>query len=244
MNRPRLERPHLETGTRRTDGGSLPTSMLRDISTRLIKGGLALLPSDTCYSLGALPNSRISRSAINSILGRQDHPISLAFGDLRQVEEYVHLNNTVAILLERFTPGPITIVCKALDSVSDEFLFQNIGSHDRTIGVRITDSSVERDIAASTVYPIMTVAVRERNGDTVRDYERAVEVVSGGIRRANWQGYWAGIESTTRFHFCHSTVVRVVADGTLELLREGDFAFDEIQHAVTQMSTWAIQDWT
>ena len=154
------------------------------------------------------------------------------------------LDNTIAILLERFTPGPITIVCKANDSISDEFLAQNIASTDRTIGVRIPDSTVERDIAASTKYPIMTVAVREANGDTVQDYNRAVEIVAAGIEGTNWQGNWTGIESTSSWHFCHSTVIRVNQDAGIELLREGDIELGEIQEALKMMSGWAIQDWT
>ncbi len=54
----------------RTDGKALPTSIIQQMRSKLLRGGFVLLPSDTCYSLGALAIDERSRKNINTILNR------------------------------------------------------------------------------------------------------------------------------------------------------------------------------
>jgi L-threonylcarbamoyladenylate synthase len=64
----------------RTRGGSLPGSVLENVAEIIQQGGFVLLPSDTCYSIAAQPpRSEDARRRINTLLGRTDIPISLAF---------------------------------------------------------------------------------------------------------------------------------------------------------------------
>lgn len=227
----------------RTDGRSLPTSVVQKVRGRLLQRGFVLLPSDTCYSLGTLAIDESARNKVSTILGRKDEPISLAFSSYLQVQQLVKMDNTTAMLLERFTPGPITIVCKAKDDVSKEFLEHTIGSADRTIGVRIPDRWVERDVAGCTQYQLMTVAVRDfETGEAIQDFKRALEVVSQGTERLGGAG-WAAIEGDDFYAF-HSTVVRVGGSDKVELLREGDIPFADIRKAINTLSGWAVEDWT
>jgi L-threonylcarbamoyladenylate synthase len=214
---------------RRTDGRNLPTFIVQQVRGTLLHRGFVLLPSDTCYSLGTLAFDENSRKNANAILGRKDEPISLAFSSYLQVQQFVKVGNTTAALLERFTPGPITIVCEARDNVSKEFLEKTIGSLDRTIGVRIPDTRIERDIAGCTQYQLMTIAVRDLDTrEPVRDFKRALEIVNLGIEKIGDVG-WAAVEGSDRFHALHSTVVRVGGSDEVKLLREGDIPFTDIQ---------------
>ena len=241
MNGPQLliSRNHL------TAGKSLATSVVQRVLGNLLRRGFVLLPSDTCYSLGALAIDESVRRNVNIILDRKDEPISIAFSSYPQVQRFVEMNNTSALLLERFTPGPITIVCKAKADLSKEFLSHCIGSTDGTVGVRIPDSAIERDIAASTQYQLMTIAVRdpEKNGEAIQDFNRAQKVVALGIERLGG-ATWAAIENPTKFHALHSTVVRVDDVGKVTLLRPGDTSFDEILDAINNVSGWAVEDRT
>jgi L-threonylcarbamoyladenylate synthase len=227
----------------RTQGGALPTSRIQQVRSKLLERGFVLLPSDTCYSLGTLAFNEAARNNVNAILDRKEGPISLAFGNYLQVQRFVEMDNTTALLLERFTPGTITIVCKAKNDISKDFLVRTIASTDGTVGVRIPDSSIERDVAASTQYPLMSVAVRDlKTGEAIQDFKQALEVVGLGIERLGGAG-WAAIEGDI-FHGRHSTVVRVGGVDKVELLREGDTSFEEILGAINGMSGWAIEDWT
>ena len=237
-----MNRPHpLINKMQRTDGGSLPTSVVQQVGAALLRWGFVLLPSDTCYSLGALPIDESVRNKVNVILSRKDEPISLAFGSYLQVQRFVQMDNTTAMLLERFTPGPITVVSKAKPDISKEVLTRTIGVTDGTIGVRIPDSRIERDIAASTQYPLMTIAVRDLDtGEAIQEFDRALEIVSQGIDKVGGAG-WAAIEGD-EFYASHSTVVRVSGVGKVELLREGDISFADIQEAIKTLSGWAVED--
>jgi L-threonylcarbamoyladenylate synthase len=226
----------------RTYGGALPTSRVQQVRSKLMRRGFVLLPSDTCYSLATLAVDEDSRNNVNAILDRKEGPISLAFSSYLEVQRFVELDNTAAMLLERFTPGPITVVCKAKDDPSKKSLAQIIGSPDGTIGVRIPDSSIERDIAACTQYILMSVAVRYRNTrDAIQDFAHALEVVGEGIARFGGAG-WAAVEGDA-FYSRHSTVVRVGGTERVKLLREGDIPLDEILSAVNSISGLAMEDW-
>jgi L-threonylcarbamoyladenylate synthase len=228
----------------RTVGGSLPTSVVQKLRDSLMHRGFVLLPSDTCYSLGTLAFDESSRRQVNAILGRKDEPISLAFSSYFQVQQLVKMGDTTAVLLERFTPGPITIVCEAKDDVSKEFLEDTIGSVDRTIGVRIPDSWVERDVAGCSEYQLMTVAVRDLDTkEPIQDFKRALEIVDLGIERLGGAA-WAAIERNTLFHGLHSTVVRIGGSDKVELLRKGDIPFTDIREAVKSLSGYTLEDWT
>jgi L-threonylcarbamoyladenylate synthase len=242
MSRPQFEISRMQ----RTEGRSLPTSIVRQVRDMLLQGGFVLLPSDTCYSLGALAIDKNSRNNVNAILDRKLGPISLAFGNYPQVQQFIKVNEAIDLLLERFTPGPITIVCKAKEVVPEDFLLHTIGSSDRTIGVRIPDSSIERDIAASTEYLLMTVAVRDfETGEAIQDFERAQEIVSLGIDERLKGANWAAIEGDDDFHPFHSTVIRVSGVNKVDLLRKGDQdKAEEIVDFIKGVLGWTIVDMT
>lgn len=227
---------------KRTDGGALPTSIVQQIRSQLMRRGFVLLPSDTCYSLGALAIDEATRKNINIVLRREEEPISLGFSSYLQVQRFVKVGDTAALLFERFTPGPITIVCKAKNNVSKEFVEQALGSFDRTIGVRISDSFIEREVAACAYEPVMTVAVRDlRTKEPIQDFGKALEIVTSGIERLGDVG-WGAIEGEA-FYGLHSTVIRVGDSNKVELLREGDIPFDEILSATNSISRLAMKDW-
>lgn len=226
----------------RTYSGALPTSIVQQVRSKLMRRGFILLPSDTCYSLGALAIDESIRKNINIVLNRKDEPVSLAFSSYLQVQRFVEVGNTAALLFERFTPGPITIVCKAKNSVSKEFVEQALGSFDETIGVRISDSFTEREVAACAYEPVMSVAIRDsQTGEPVQDFEKALDIVSLGVERLGGAG-WAAIEGDA-FYGLHSTIIKVVDSTKVELLREGDIPFDEIMSATNSISRLSMEDW-
>lgn len=225
-----------------TKSGSLSSLHITLIKNDLMRGAMVLLPSDTCYSLATLASSAQNFDNINLLLNRKKEPISLAFPNFSRVLEWIEHDHVTLTLLEKFTPGPITIVCRAKMNVPEKFTTKTIGSNNRTIGVRIPDSVIERDIASCTNYLITTVAIRyPENNEVVQNFEHALEIVGNGIEKIE-NTYWDAIEGGT-FYSNHSTVVRVV-DGPekLKLIREGDINFNEIKALSNTISTWAYID--
>lgn len=217
----------------RTRGGSLPGRALSRVADLLARGGYALLPSDTCYSLAALPpDSDDARSRINRALGRPDIPISLAFPSLTSTRQWIARDPVATSILQNFCPGPITVICAALHEevvIPRPFLEKAIRVLDRTIGVRIPDSIIERDVAACTEFPITTVAVRtEGYKDIIQDFRDALQVVGSGIDAIGGTE-WCAIEGQ-EFYALNSTIIRVPGhNSAVDKVRDGDIPFPEIE---------------
>jgi L-threonylcarbamoyladenylate synthase len=233
----------------RLQSGAILTSAMQQIKHTLLNRGFVLLPSDTGYSVAMLAIQRHVRSNINTLLNRSsDTPISLAFPNIAKVEKFVYLNNISASLLENFTPGPITVVCKVREELPVEITSAVAGSDNRTIGIRIPDSFIERDIASCTEFPITTVAVRDPSDNkVVKDFEQAREIVTKGMENEDLRNnlIWGAAVEGESFYEAQSTVVYVTGDAEkLRLEREGDISFEKIQSALGSTPFWAIEEWT
>lgn len=220
----------------RTRYGAVSTYNGQRVRQLLLRGGLVLLPSDTCYSLAALAIDREVYKTINKILNRNELPISIAFPNFRTVESHIKLQGHTARLLEKFTPGPITVVCGGHSKLNEV-----ARSADGTIGVRVPDSIIEREIAGYTRYPITTVAIRDHKQNVIQDFEEAIETVKKGIGRLGHQVQWAAIEGQQDFSQ-HSTVVRYDEQSKeVTLLREGEIPFVEIKSALEGLPIWDMK---
>jgi L-threonylcarbamoyladenylate synthase len=228
----------------RTRGGSLPGAEQTKVTEILLSGGFILLPSDTCYSIAALiPQSETERRRINTLLGRPDIEISLAFPSILSTRQWIAQHAVVEALLKKYCPGPITVICAALHEelvLPSRFIMRSINVPDRTIGVRIPDSIIERDVAACTEFPITTVAVRTTGyKDPIQDFAAALDIVRSGVTDIG-PARWGAIEGAD-FYVQNSTIVRIPGDGqVVDLVREGDISFSEIQAYLAE--TWSSTD--
>lgn len=218
--------------SQRTQGGSLSVRHLSQIAEILLAGGYALIPSDTAYSVAAIPVTSSVRTTINEMLNRGLEPMSLAFPSLTMVREWIAPNEYAERVIERYCPGPITVVCPASPRQPAQYFSEGMRAPDQTIGVRIPDSIAERDIAAATGFPISTVAVRSQDADKVAltSYDAALEVVEAGVRAIGGTR-WCVVEGRG-FYKAHSTVAHVSPDGTVRRIRDGDITYDEIRDFV------------
>lgn len=218
---------------------SLTTGDMQSVKDILKSEGMVLLPSDTCYSLAAIPFNEQMHLRLNKILNREDMPISLAFPNMNLVNAYVDLNGMTKILLETYTPGTITVICEAIDDpVVHKFAKAVIRSKDGTIGVRIPDSRIEREIASFVESPITTIAIRDKTGFFIQNFQQAVEIVTEGMKKVD-NPNWIAIEGK-KFSSQHSTVVRV-NDLTkqVEVKRGGAISLEQIKSDLSKLSGWS-----
>ena len=227
----------------RTPNGSLTTSSIVQIKNVLQHPGMILLPSDTCYSLAAQAPFVWAYKTINTILNRSDIPISLAFSSFNTVQDYVDLHLITASLLESFTPGAITVICACKSKIQTGLQEDVVRSTDGTIGIRIPDSIVEREVAACTKFPITTVAIRDKDGHIVQNFEQAIDIVSMGAKVIP-NFHWAAIEGAQFFHK-NSSVVRVnEKTRQIEMIRDGEISRENIIAASKKIPEWYYEGWT
>jgi L-threonylcarbamoyladenylate synthase len=207
---------------------SISAEHLTRIGDVLLNGGFVLLPSDTSYSVAVLPLSQSTREQLNILLKRPDQPLSLAFPDLAAASRWVAPNPVVTALLERFCPGPITVVARVSFSIPAQVVDRAVAGPDRTIGVRIPNSAVERAVAATLRYPITTTAVFDpATSRPVTDFSVARAFVEARVGMTRFSR-WCAIEGTIDYEDL-STVVRVAPDGRLDPVRPGAIPLDDIE---------------
>jgi L-threonylcarbamoyladenylate synthase len=213
--------------------GRLLPGQLDAVRRVLQDRGFVLLPSDTAYSIAAwLHNERI-RDNINRLLQRPKYePISLAFPSVMVVERWTARNAVADRLIERFTPGPITVVFPASRLIPADLTNKAFGSQNRTIGVRIPDSLEERQVAGLTEHPVTTVAVR-KGDEPVTSFAEALDIVRERVAATSWTP-WCAVEGRIKYQG-HSTVVEVLGDaGDFRVVRSGEIPEAAIRDCIGQ----------
>jgi L-threonylcarbamoyladenylate synthase len=95
-------------------------------------GGLVAIPTDTVYGLSALPNCTDALHRLWRIKGRDDGAfIALLLSDLEELPRFAVLPEAVRPLVQRFWPGPLTLMLPRTEAVPPE-----IGEGPR-VGIRL-----------------------------------------------------------------------------------------------------------
>jgi tRNA threonylcarbamoyl adenosine modification protein (Sua5/YciO/YrdC/YwlC family) len=231
-----------------TFGDSLAYGHLREVCYTLRNGGLCILPSDTCYALAGIPTRQDVIGRIAKILPEKEHePISLSFGSLQMVEDWVVLTANDYRTIDKFCPGPITVVC-VIKETRDKIAISDLLHTSGTIGVRIPDSPVERQISIELGNPITTCAIRSDNNDIVRSYDDAIDIVRSRLSNLNENILLAAIQMKRIKYRDLSTVVSVqpsmASPYTIHVFRPGVIEPEEITDAIRSLSFWDVEDMT
>jgi L-threonylcarbamoyladenylate synthase len=116
----------------------------------LQSGGLVIFPTDTVYGLGASIYKNEAIDKLYKLTGRpQEKPLAILIGDTSWVNEFSEFVSGNAILLmEKFWPGPLTLVFKASNKLPTRL---NINGK---IGLRMPDDTTSLDIIKKLKSPI------------------------------------------------------------------------------------------
>ncbi len=106
-------------------------------------GGVIAYPTDTFYGLGADPRNRRAVSRVFEIKGRgSDQPILLLLRDRTDVTAWTSaVTSSAERLMDRFWPGPLTLVFTARPDV-----FPELTGGTGTIGLRVPGSELTRTL--------------------------------------------------------------------------------------------------
>lgn len=176
-------------------------------------GGIAVIPTDTLYSLVCSIDFKNSVETIARLKGfsLKKARYSLLFDSMSRVSEYVRpMSRDLFSVLKQCLPGPFTFVMDANNNVP-----RNYQNPNKTIGIRMPDNGICRAIIETVGRPLIGTSVRTVNGEYETEYITDPElidelfgkhvdvVVDGGI---------GGVEP--------STVVDCSND-QMELIRQG-----------------------
>ncbi|MEM9143156.1 MAG: L-threonylcarbamoyladenylate synthase [Bacteroidota bacterium] len=179
------------------------------------KGGLAIYPTDTVYSLGCDITNSKALEKIARIKGIKLAKANWSFvcPDLSNLSDYVRQIDTSTFkLLKRALPGPYTFVLPGNNNLPKDF------KKKKTVGIRVPDNTIVQALVTELGNPIVSTSIYDE--DEVLEYttdpelifekwENLVDVVIDG-------GYGGNVAST----------VIDLSQGEPKVLREGKGSLD------------------
>ncbi len=199
------------------------------IITFLNNGGLCILPSDSSYILTGFVTVQGVSKDIDLLLERNGAPMSLAFGDLKKVTEKMDFHNQTYEFFKKLTPGGLTLVAQpikeAFKGLSTNFLYA-----DGTIGVRLTESLIETQIA--DFFPIPSTPIRNSDCMETSTAKEAWEIIAGRSTKLHSLRKIALIDSFVKNFGRLSTVVKEELQNGywyIKIIREGAISAEKIK---------------
>ena len=116
-------------------------------------GGLIAYPTDSSYALGCHLDDKKAVDRIRRIrkLDR-NHNFTLVASELKQVAQFAKIDNEQYRLIKSLTPGPFTFILNAKRLVPNRLVHPKR----RTIGIRLPDNAIVRDLLSELGEPIMS----------------------------------------------------------------------------------------
>lgn len=181
------------------------------IADTLRKGGVIIYPTDTVYSFGCdirQPKAIEQIARLKNIKPEKAN-FSLIFYDLSQLSEYTRqVDNPTYKTLKKALPGPYTFILHASNAIPK--IFQ---SNKKTVGIRIPDNNIPREIVNELGNPIIATSVHD--DDEIIDYTTDPEMIFEKYKKVVDLVIHGGTGDNSA-----STIIDLT-NGNQEVLREG-----------------------
>lgn len=183
----------------------------------LKKGGVIIYPTDTVYGIGCDITNQKAIEKVCEIRGLKADKANLSFicYDLTDISLYTKpFDTTVFRVLKKALPGPFTFIFNASSQVP-----KLLSSKKKTVGIRVPDNNIVREIVRLLGNPIVTASIRDEDDileystdpELIHEkYENLVDLVING-------GYGDNVAST----------VVDLTEGEFEIIRAGKGNLEE-----------------
>ncbi len=238
----------LEDKFQLTTGSSLTYGQLREIRYAMQYGGVCIIPSDTCYSVAGLPFSYgIIDSISNFVPQIINKEVPLSFSNVFMVEQWVHLTSKDYRVIDEELPGPATIICKIKDEMKKPIIEKFLHTKG-TIGIRIPDSPIERQLSEFLNHPITTCAIRSDNGLIIQDSDEVIEVVRKRTENIDSKQRILLVRNS-KFKYKNNSTIITFQDNRkpneLVVIRQGEIDPKKMKKdSENYYSQWDIEDFT
>lgn len=131
----------------------------------LERGELIAYATDTIYGLGCDIHSKSAMERALTLKGYSKyHSLSFLCADLSDISNYAKVENRAYKMMKRCVPGPYTFILPASREVPKIMLTKQ-----KTVGIRVPDHPVCRDLLKAFGRPILSTSVTDRDGDPMLD---------------------------------------------------------------------------
>lgn len=178
----------------------------------LERGDVVVFPTETVYGLGADALNPAAVEKVFQLKGRNpDTPIPIIVADQAMLKDLVEEIPSIARkLMERFWPGPLTLVLPAVPGTPKQLLNRTGG-----IGVRISSQPIATQLARELRRPLTATSANPSGQPAASTIEQAQNYFAGEIEIFLDGGK---LPSKTG-----SSVVEV-SDDRIKIIREGEIS--------------------
>lgn len=192
---------------------------LRIVTKALDEDKLIVFPTETVYGIaGNALNVEVIDKLFQAKKRDYSKPFSLMLSDINKIKDIAYVSADEEKIINKFMPGPITLILKKKDCISD----LATASRD-TVGVRIPDHFIALSILKSIDYPLATssanISGRSNNSDItdiINDLENYVNIFIKGNISSN---------------LLASTVAQI-KDNEVNILRSGIISKENIEEVI------------
>ena len=190
---------------------------IKEAAEIIKKGGIVIFPTETVYGIGANGLDEKAVKKLYDIKQRPlNKPISLLVSDINMVNEIAQdITELEYKLMENFFPGPLTIVLKKKDIVSDI-----VTAGQDTVGIRMPSGEIARKLIEYAKVPIATPSANISGKSSGTNLDEIMEDFEGKV-----DYFIDGGDSKLGIA---STIVKVV-DGIPYILRQGTITKEQIE---------------
>lgn len=137
------------------------SKQMSEICAMLEIGEIMIIPTDTLYAIAcdALNPKAIERICRLKGINPDKTNLSIICSDISMAAEYARFDNKDFRLLRDNTPGAFTFLFKSAPTLPKVFKGR------KTVGIRIPDSKLCRDIAERLGHPLMTTSIEFDDSD-------------------------------------------------------------------------------
>ena len=186
----------------------------------ILSGGTVIFPTDTVLGLGANAGDDLAVEKIFEIKNRdKKKPINVLVADYEDILKVAEIpTREEGKFMEKFWPGPVTIILKRKENVANA-----AASNGETIGVRMPDSEIARNLIREVGFPLATTSVNLAGDNPAINFEDIDENVKEKVDFI--------LEGDEDLLEVASTIVEF-KDGKPQILREGTIKRADIESAL------------
>ena len=192
-----------------------------DEVAQIIKdGGMVAFPTDTVYGLAVSVNNFSAIEKLKVAKGRpEDKPFPMMVDSVEQLKTVAIVNDKQEKVIEKFMPGPLTIVFNKKDNLSDV-----VTNSLKTVGIRMPDDEWVLKLIELVGCPLLVPSANLSGGKTCYDYNEVLDQLNGRI-----DGIVIGKSGALR----SSTIVDMSSE-EIKLIRQGIISLKEIEEVVNE----------
>lgn len=130
--------------------------LIKQAADIIRSGGVVAYPTDSAYALGCHLGDKRALERIRAIRRLDDkHNFTLMCSDLSELGTYARVDNSAFRILKSCLPGPFTFILRATPEVPRRLHHPKR----KSVGLRVPDNQICRDLIAELGEPIMSVSL-------------------------------------------------------------------------------------